>query len=202
MKRVGTVIVYIPTSSTLKDIKSLVEKGKNLTPDGRVLSFVFETPRDWRISKPIESIITKLVLSSPELRSNDVEWIFSGNLGVRICKISKEKRNLTSEKVVLMFRKNGPKAFLRRSEVSKAITTKSTLNSLHPVFTRDVANNVWHLPTKTYKRDIRQRLSMLLTWFDEKTVVIQNNTVRYFDHEKSDLNRALIGVPQKVDYEW
>jgi hypothetical protein len=54
MKRVGTVIVYIPTSSTLKDIKSLVEKGKNLTPDGRVLSFVFETPRDWRISKPIE----------------------------------------------------------------------------------------------------------------------------------------------------
>jgi hypothetical protein len=180
----------------------LVEKGKNLTPDGRVLSFVFETPREWRISKPLESIITKLILNSPESRDNDVEWIFSGNLGVRICNISKEKRQLTSENVVLMFRKKGPKAFLRRSEVSKVITAKSTLNSLHPAFTRDVANNVWHLPTKTYKRDIRQRLSMLLTWFDEKTAVIQFNTVRYYDHEMSDLDSALIGVPQKVDYEW
>ena len=202
MNAVGTVIVELNSDLSSTEIRRIVKQAMRHTPSGRTLSIVFEVPKEWKVSKPVEAIVNAVVLSDPKQRVGEQGWLFSGNLCVRACRVEVENRNVAHELSVLMFRRIGPKVFERKSDVEKGVLIDSLLNVGHPAFTRDVANNVWHLPLKTYKRDIRERLSMLLTWSDERTLIMGSGSKRTFPHKASNLELSLIGAPRKIVYEW
>ena len=72
-----------------------------------------------------------------------------------------------------------------------------------PVFTRDVANNVWHLSEENLIDRLIARFSSLLTWQDEDFVVVSGTKIsQVTDRKKLDLKSDLVGVPTKVPYFW
>ena len=72
-----------------------------------------------------------------------------------------------------------------------------------PVFTRDVANNVWHLNEVNLMERLVARFSSLLTWQDEEFVVVSGNKISEInDRKKLTLKEDLVGVPTKVPYFW
>jgi hypothetical protein len=71
------------------------------------------------------------------------------------------------------------------------------------VFTRDVANNVWHLLADNFKERVITRFSTLLTWQDEEFFVVdQSKTTEVKDRKALILKEDLVGVPNKVAYFW
>jgi hypothetical protein len=101
-----------------------------------------------------------------------------------------------------MYRKSGEKAYLRRLTSNDEFIDKARFNAIHPVFTRDVANNVWHLSRSNAVSRIIQRLSALLTWPDERTRIISNSSTRSLAWRPLNLDKDLIGVPTKVEYQF
>ncbi len=202
MTAIGTVVVEIPDGVSISGIKALVHKAMDATPAGRILSVVFPLPQNWTTSKPIEATITLAVMGSPSRRATDPQWMFFGNLGVRIYRCRGRSQKVNREIAILMFRRSGPKAYERRLDVSEVTVAASRIEVSHPVFTRDVANNVWHLPLRGHKGHIRRRLSMLLTWSDEKLLLIGPKSQVSISHQIEDMDTALVGVPRKLPYQW
>jgi len=72
-----------------------------------------------------------------------------------------------------------------------------------PVFTRDVANNVWHLSEENLIERLIARFSSLLTWQDEDFIVVSGTKIsQVTDRKKLDLKSDLVGVPSKIPYIW
>jgi hypothetical protein len=71
------------------------------------------------------------------------------------------------------------------------------------VFTRDVANNVWHLLGDNFKERLTSRFSSLLTWQDEEFVVLDGGKTSFIKERTAlTLKEDLVGVPKKVPYFW
>jgi hypothetical protein len=100
-------------------------------------------------------------------------------------------------------RKSGDKPYKRRGEISIASTKKNTVPVKDPVFTRDVANNVWHLLENNVNQRIIERFSSLLTWQDEDFIFVNGEKITVIkNRNKLDLSVDLVGVPTKIPYEW
>lgn len=197
---VGTVIVHIGVGTSATALKSLVSKAKVLTPEGRCLSVVIPLPTDWAKQKPYEALTTSCVLGAAKERVGEPKWLFSGNVTVRLCKVVKGERQVIAELLVLMYRRSGEMSYKRRQTAGAEVVLKSTIAVEHAVFTRDVANNVWHLLERNHSVTLRRRISMLHTWSDEDTLVVSDDGVKAFRHQVENLNNAIIGVPTKRSY--
>lgn len=197
------------TGLVILDVTSLAELDKShmndaalATPPGRILAAVFDLPTAWTQSYPWEAEISTHLLGQPAHRSTDPDWQILATLAVRCCSVRRNRREVTREIGVALFVKRGPKAYTRRGSTPENVRKSSRLNTLHPVFTRDIANNVWHLSSTGAVREIRARLSSLLTWSDEKTLVFRNGKKKYLQHGSLEMDQSLIGVPTKIPYLW
>jgi hypothetical protein len=198
--QVGLVILDVTSLDELD--KSHVDHAAQITPSGRVLAAIFDLPTTWSRSYPWESEISTRILDQPIHRLADPDWQILSTIAVRCCAVRKNRREVTREIGVALFVKKGPKAYTRRGSAPVSVRQSSRLDTLHPVFTRDIANNVWHLSSVGALREIKTRLSSLLTWSDEKTLVLRNGKKTYVSHGVLDLDRSLIGVPTKTAYNW
>lgn len=197
---VGLVLMNL--TSTDQVVVSQIHEAMQVTPQGRVLAIAFDLPHDWSSSYPWESEISKAVLGRPSQRTTDPEWQLLATVAVRCCSIRREHRSVKREIGVALFVKRGEKAYARRKSVSRSVLDSSRLNSLHSVFTRDVANNVWHLSSSNAFLELKRRLIGLHTWSDEVTLIFRKGRVTREAHSPLDLSRAAIGVPTKVPYKW
>jgi hypothetical protein len=197
---IGTVILKVEQGESSSNLKSLVDKAMALTPEGRVLSVVIPLPNKWSRQVPYEAITTKFVLGEPSERVEESAWMFSGNVSVRLCSVVDGEREISGELLVLMFRRAGEMAYRRRMTCNPGVITESELEVHHPAFTRDVANNVWHLAERNYFSTLRRRISMLHIWSDEGTLVVGRNSIKKFAYEAENLDSAVIGVPTKKNY--
>ena len=204
MKPVGVVFVEIPDSSNKRAVISFVRKGMALVPEGRSLVVTYYMPQTWDTSIPIEGTVIRTVMGGPSERLENPEWGFFGNLGVRLCLGTGSQRKIRREMGVVILRRTGPKAYERRVDTPITVIEESRLPSLHPVFTRDVANNIWHLPVGGHVGRLRSRLSTLLAWSDEVAVIVSPGDAkpRRLRIETLDLDGDLIGVPTKHPYDW
>jgi hypothetical protein len=197
----GTVVVDVPKETTATKLKAFVKQGMAATPSGRCLTVILPTSSKWAKQLPVEAIVTKSILGGAQDRSPEPEWLFSGNVSVRICKVVRGERSVSEELMLLMFRRSGEMAYRRRATAEADVLEQSTIQVQHPVFTRDVANNVWHVLEQNAKTVVRRRLSTLLTWSDEDTLVITPAGQKSFRHEHEAFDRALIGTPTKRRYD-
>lgn len=202
MKAIGTVIVEVGDDSGLREVKSDLDTAMTATLAGRFMSVVIPLADSWRVSPATEAHVTRYVLGAPSSRTPNDKWMFSGNVATRICLRDGSTRRIASERLVLLFRKAGPKPYERRSDVSVATYESSSIPVGHPAFTRDVANNVWHLPVRGHKTELRRRISMLLSWSDELTLVVASGICRHLRYKQPEMDSTLIGVPRKVPYLW
>ena len=201
-KPVGLVIVEIAPGSTTEETAALVQSAATHVPAGRMLVVCFELERGFVPSTPVEGVIVNEVLGSPKDRIGDAQWQFFGNLAVRVCQVKPGQRKVLRELGVVLICRVGEKAYSRKKSASSGVISASWLPGLHPVFTRDVANNVWHLPALGYKGKLRDRLSALMAWSDEKVLVITSKGRRSHPVNPLALDGDLVPVPNKQPYEW
>ena len=180
----------------------MLDRAIRSTPAGRFLAVIVPLNLCWEESAPIESQVVARVLGVPSSRSDNSEWEFFGNLAIRACSLGGPWRSVLHESSVILLRRSGEKIYERRRTATLEIIDRATLPTLHPVFTRDVANNVWHLPVKGFNTNIRRRLGALLAWSDEAIVLITERSRRRLPVLPMDLTQDLIGIPRRRDYEW
>jgi hypothetical protein len=184
------------------DSDSIVEQVKvsaSHVTDGRYLISVFDAPSTWDSRVPLEAIVISGTLGNIENRNSG--WEYFGNGAIRCYKGKSLKLTKTLQWNIL--KKAGDKPYKRRKEFSTAKTKLNTVPVKDPVFTRDVANNVWHLNEINIINRLVARFSSLLTWHDEDFLVVSGNKMSEIkDRNKLTLNEDLIGVPTKIPYFW
>lgn len=200
--QVGLVIVQVGRMRARTKITQRIEHAARLTPDGRILAVVFEMPREWRASLNVEQIATYAVMTLPSERTDVDPWEFFGNLAVRACRVTSADRDVVREICIILFRRAGEKIYTKRKFLDEKKIEAARLNTLHPVFTRDVANNVWHLENSTADEVIVRRLATLLSWPGEGTVIVGASSEENAHVKRMNMDKDLVGVPTKIDYDW
>jgi hypothetical protein len=184
------------------DSDSIVQQVKTSSSHvtgGRYLISVFDAPTNWDSRVPLEALVVSSTLGNIENRNSD--WEYFGNGAIRCYKGKSLKLSKTLQWNII--KKIGDKPYKRRNEFSTAKTKQNTVPVKDPVFTRDVANNVWHLNEENLIERIVARFSSLLTWHDEDFYFISEGKVsQIIDRKRLILNEDLVGVPTKVPYFW
>lgn len=198
-ERVGAVFVLI-TDEGRSGIKEHLKKAQEMVPLGRCLFVLWASQSKWISSIPVEAISVEAVLKKPNHR-NESDWLFYGNGAVRLY-----GSLLESPSEIWMwagFRLGGPKAYKRMTEsgVSQMNMEESAIPVSDKVFTRDVANNLWHLRDCDGPKRVIKRLQSLTTWSDEVSCVMSADGVEWWDHKKLDCSDDLIPVAEKIHYE-
>lgn len=196
-----SVLTFIATngSTTQEIIKDHLLKAMGLVTEGRYLIAVFEAPNDWESHLPIESLVIGQTLGGIQNRSND--WEFFGNGVVRTYTSKALKYSNAYQWTIV--RRSGDKPYARRASLSPTFLKRNTIPVADKVFTRDVANNVWHLLNDNLKERLVSRFSTLLTWQDEEFIVLDAGKAAHLKDRKAlSLKEDLVGVPNKVQYFW
>jgi len=198
-----SVLLQIVTSdeSTEKGIRKQVAEAAELVTEGRYLISLFESPTSWDSHLPIEAYVISEILGPIENRSN--EWEFFGNGAIRAYTYKGNKFGLSKTYQWNSLRRVGDKPYSRRHEVSASFLKKNSIPVADPVFTRDVANNVWHLKQSDLFPRIISRFACLLSWQDEEFVHFNQGKSKTVEHQsKLELSEDLVGVPTKIEYLW
>lgn len=197
----SSVITFIttPNLESTSAIKDQISKAKELVSEGRYLIAVFEAPNDWESHLPIEAYVIEQTLGGIHNRSAD--WEFFGN-GVIRTYTSKALRYSKAYQWTIV-RRTGDKPYARRGSLTATTLKRNAIPVSDKVFTRDVANNVWHLLADNFKERVITRFSTLLTWQDEEFLVVEpTKTTEVKDRKALVLKEDLVGVPNKVPYFW
>ena len=196
-----TVLSLFKDSNNM-DSDSIIQQVKTSSSHvtaGRYLISVFEAPTNWDSRVPLEALVVSSTLGNIENRNSD--WEYFGNGAIRCYKGKSLKLSKTLQWNII--KKIGDKPYKRRNEPTNAKTKQNTVPVKDPVFTRDVANNVWHLNEEKLTERIIARFSSLLTWHDEDFYFISEGKVSQItDRKRLILNEDLVGVPTKVPYFW
>ena len=196
-----TVLSIFPHSSlsNSESIIKQVEISSSQVSAGRYLISVFDAPSNWESRIPIEALVVSGTLGTIENRNPN--WEYFGNGAIRCYKGKSLKLSKTLQWNII--KKFGDKPYKRRDEFSILKTKQNTVPVKDPVFTRDVANNVWHLKEEDLTNRLIARFSSLLTWHDEDFVVVSGTKISKIDNRKKLLLKSdLVGVPSKVPYIW
>jgi hypothetical protein len=197
--RTGAVFVILK-DETADEISSVVLKAAKRVPEGRLLFAIWQVPDEWSANTPVESVFLTTMLGSPSERT-DEEWEFYGTGAIRL--YSQKKARPSTNVMWAAVRRVGVKAYLRigSGDISDAVKKSSTIPVAHKVFTRDVANNVWHLRSQNGFARIVERFQFLTTWSDEVVLVYRAGRFTRRKHKALTFNDDLIPVAHKVPYE-
>jgi hypothetical protein len=169
-------------------------------PPGRCIVFLWKPRVTWGSQIPCDSVVTETVLGG-QMHRESKEFEFFGNGTTR--GYSKVKSGLRYAGCLhwLIFRRVGPRAYSRRASISDAVQSRSEIPVLHKVFTRDVANNVWHLRWTNAKSHTIRRLQGLLAWSDECLLLVDVQRKTRRPIATVDFTQNLVGVATKEIYE-
>lgn len=197
-----TSVLSIFTNSTEVAAETIAEQIKiasSYVTSGRYLISVFDAPSNWESSVPIEALVVSNTLGNIENRNQN--WEYFGNGAIRCYKGKSLKLSRTLQWNIM--KKSGDKPYKRRDEFSVTKIKQNVVPVKDPVFTRDVANNVWHLYEENLTDRLVARFSALLTWHDEDFYTLfEGKLSKIMNRKKLSLSEDLVGVPTKVPYFW
>lgn len=199
MKTVGFVAAVLAGTG---DERSIVRMARDSTPDGRYLAVLWPASDPGRRTAPTESMVIRTVMGQATARSEDRDsdpWLFASPLAIRHYRA--DSLSLASTTSGMLFRRGGEPPYRRlRTEPEAA---EMSIPSRHPVFTRDVANNVWHMPASRRIDRVIARLASLVSWPDEGiAVVTHRGSSRRDSLRRFGLSLDIVGVAQKQPYYW
>lgn len=197
--KTGAVFLLLGDESA-DEVAASVLKAADRVPEGRLLFTIWQVTEDWTASTPVESVFLTTMLGSPSERTDET-WEFYGTGTVRLYRQNEPRPSSTVMWAAV--RRVGSKAYLRirQGNISDAIMRSSTIPVAHKVFTRDVANNVWHLRAQNGLIRIVERFQFLTTWSDEVALLYRSGRFTKRKHTAVTFEDDLIPVAQKVPYE-
>ena len=164
---------------------------------GRFAVFYWPLDRAWRAGPSLESDLVRVLCGDMDNRGGEAVEFFV-NMGVRI--FSRRSSAAVEEIFVMVFRKSGESLRARRLE-GGAHVERSRLDTGDFAFTRDLANNVWHLYRGGgVRRQLVSRFARLLTWDDERVGVWDGARWRAEHSARLALRTDLVPVPEKYHY--
>ncbi len=198
-EEVGLTLVDLTGIDERETVDDLVTRAIDLLPPGRAVIVMWCIDNTWIPQIPIEAWVTRSVIGEPTQRK-DSTLEFFGNGTVRTYRTNALGPEASWN--WLCFRRPGDKPYKRRHTASPGVVHESTIETLLPVFTRDAANNVWHMKHKGSKTSIRERFQVLLTWSDEWTIEIRPGKMVRYSRPSVSFSQGLIGTASKTDYRW
>lgn len=181
------------------ELRKTITDMSDLVSSGGYIFILTEYGKSLMPGLSIESIALRELMNTPEKR--DDSWLFFGNGALR--GYSEVNKKLSSTWQWLILQKSGEKTLSRRKTSSKKLLKEVTLPVSHFAFTRDVANNVWHLPEKSILQNAIGRFGALLSWPGDVMLHSQNGkSPQKVEIKKMNLANDLIGVAQKKIYLW
>jgi len=195
---IGSVFVVIDEEKAT-EVCATVKAASLGVPDGRLLFVIWKQSDSWAPSVPVESISVSAILGEPTDREGS-KWDFYGCGAARL--YAKHGQRPTTTAMWVGFRCRGEKAYLRnRGDKLPAKTVlASTIPVSDKVFTRDVANNVWHMRDQGGLDRVISRLQSLTTWSDETALVYRDGTKRRKKHTTMVLTDDYVPVANRVEY--
>lgn len=197
MPNKALAILDIADSEHVEFFTTKIDKVNQEIMEGRYLLIYYKIPKKWESTICWEGIINSK-LRGKNYESN--KWEFFGSGSVRF--YSQDTKGLVDTSGWLLYRKPGLKPFHRVKTEKKSFLERARLNTLHKVFTRDVANNVWHFWKHQDDTKVFQRFIALLTWPDEEILYISENITQELSHTDLNLEQDVVGVPTKIGYLW
>jgi hypothetical protein len=198
-EQIGGVFLVVTTDDIAQiDVRVLSAMAE--VPKGRCLFVFWEANDVWGASVPVESTVVQSVLGSPSERTAS-EWLFYGTGAVRT--YDSDSNEPKSTWMWVGCRREGEKAYRRKQTevLSRQIIEDSSIPVSHKVFTRDVANNLWHLQDRDCLRQMIRRFQSLTTWSDELALVYYNDRIEKWKHVHLNCDDDLVPVAEKVIYE-
>lgn len=196
---IGLILVDLTGFDTRENVEDVVAKAVAQLPAGRTLIAMWCVDSNWVPQVPVEAWVTRSVLGNPSERTESTLEFF-GNGTIRTYRTKNSVPD--SSWNWLCFRRPGEKSYRRRLSASPDVVDDSTLGTLLPVFTRDAANNVWHVSQKDCKKTIRERFQVLFTWSDESTIEVRPERTIRFRRPQVLFSEGLIGTASKIGYTW
>ena len=195
---IGAVFVVIDEEKAT-EVRATVKAASLDVPDGRLLFVIWKQSDSWAPSVPVESISVSAILGNPTDREES-KWDFYGCGTARL--YAKHGQRPSSTAMWVGFRRKGEKAYLRNKgeKLPKNTVLASTIPVSDKVFTRDVANNVWHMSDQGGLDRVISRLQSLTTWSDEIALVYKDGEKYRQKHTTMVLTDALVPVANKVEY--
>lgn len=201
MKRnIGLVVLEISEGEAFDSIEQRLEAAANNVLPGRCLVILYSSNPTWGRSAPYDAIVTQIVVGPPGKRE-DRQFEFFANGVSRSYSGSKDKIYRDGGIHWLIMRRKGPKAYEKRHTATQDVIKHSELPTLHKVFTRDVANNVWHFMKSSVQRATIMRLGSLLAWSDETILILSESRSRRSSVKPLNLEGDLIGVANRTQYD-
>lgn len=198
-REVGLVVYEIAQDESAESVTEMSTAALSAVPPGRCIVFTYRTHPEWTTRIPYDAVLVDLLMGAPGRRVSAGFEFFANGVTRTYAGVTGKLRYVDSLNWVI-FRRLGPKPYERRHTVSKDTLNTWELPSLHKVFTRDVANNVWHLRHRFSSQRTIRRLSALLAWPDEVVLQYSNSGFRRTAIRTLDLNDDLVGVAHRVHY--
>jgi len=195
---IGAVFVVIDEEKAT-EVLATVKAASLDVPNGRLLFVIWKQSDSWAPSVPVESISVSAILGNPTDREES-KWDFYGCGTARL--YAKHGQRPSSTAMWVGFRCRGEKAYLRNKgdKLPKNTVLSSTIPVSDKVFTRDVANNVWHMSARGGLDRVISRLQSLTTWSDEIALVYKDGEKYRQKHTTMVLTDDLVPVANKVEY--
>ena len=198
-ERIGGAFLVVDEDDAAQ-IRKRVLSAMVEVPEGRCLFVLWKVEHLWGSSVPVESTVVQSVLGSPSDR-NISGWLFYGTGAVRT--YDSDNFELQSTWMWVGCRREGDKAYRRKNfeTIDDVTMVSSSIPVSHKVFTRDVANNLWHLREQDCLPRIIRRIQSLTSWSDEVIFVHFNDRMEKWDHAALNCDDDLIPVAEKIKYE-
>lgn len=191
------IIFNISSSTNIEYFKSKILDSFDQIEEGRYILVTYDVPFTWAKSICWEGILNEVFRTSSYV---DKFWSFFGSGTIRYYQMESSALLVTSN--WLLYRKPGDKPYKRAKIIKKELLEFSKLDSLHKVFTRDVANNVWHFWINDKSSSAFDRFAGLLMWPDEEGQIITETETLNLKNRKLKLDKNVVGVPTKIPYKW
>ena len=191
------IIFNIASSANVEYFKSKILESFDQIVEGRYILVIFDVPFRWEKSICWEGALNEVFRTS---LYKDDDWGFFGSGAIRYYEKGSSRLLETSNWV--LYRKPGDKPYKRAKAIKKEILEISKLDSLHKVFTRDVANNVWHFWIDDKSSSEFDRFAGLLMWPDEEGQIITETETLNLKNRKLELDTNVVGVQTKIQYSW
>jgi hypothetical protein len=184
-------VAWLPPDAGEPAIREAVLAARSAAMPGRFFVALWQVPLAWGCEVPVEAIALEAAMGAPEDRREDASAAVSllANLVIR----SYGDDPLVPRKCfqALVLRRAGDSPIVRR-RAGGAPEAAAKLDTRRAAFTRDWANNTWHVRDDDAPGRIVARLSRLLRWPDEE-MLVQGMAWR----ERGAPEGDLVGVPER-----